>query len=410
MLPAASAKRWLAGAESNRRITMSCSNELLRCPICKTALLRMGSNQLSEFNCAISRGELRHADGTSVAAPMADAYICPREQLAYPANNGIWLLLPALAVIPKGQSPPDLSNLRFGAEKKTVQDFYDQLGWTTVGQQFADTLIFADLRPVSLEYREKTHQRARSYLNKTGRYVLDAASGALPHPEMSVYSEGFDYRICLDFSFRALEAAQQRLGERGIYLLGDMTNLPLLDDSVDSIISLHTIYHIPAEEQRVALRELYRVLKPSGRAVIVYSWGSRSLLMKLGPPTARLNRGTIGMASFLASPPKRRSPEGARAPATPGAPLQLYSHFHSYSWFARELKAIGSFQLACWRSVNTAFLENYVKSWLCGKQLLSVLCWLEGTFRWIFGRIGQYPMFIIPKPELPKHSESAENG
>ncbi len=219
-----------------------------------------------------------------------------------------------------------MSNLGFGAEKKIVQDFYDQFGWTTVGQRFTDTLIFEDLRPVSLEYREKTHQRARSCLNMSGRYLLDAASGALPHPEMSVYSEGFDYRICLDFSFRALEAAQQRLGERGIYVLGDMTNLPLLDDSVDSIISLHTIYHIPADEQKVAPRELYRVLKPGGRAVIVYSWGSRSLLMKLSSPTNRLNRTIIDIASFLASPRKRRSPEGARVSAPPGAPLKLYSH------------------------------------------------------------------------------------
>ena len=35
------------------------------------------------------------------------------------------------------------------AEKKTAQDFYDQVGWKKVGGDFVDSLKFADRRPVA---------------------------------------------------------------------------------------------------------------------------------------------------------------------------------------------------------------------------------------------------------------------
>lgn len=61
------------------------------------------------------------------------------------------------------------------------------------------------------------------------------------------------------------------LGDKGIYILGDVTNLPLVDGCMDSIVSLHTLYHVPADEQSEVLAEIYRLLKPRGTAVIVYS-------------------------------------------------------------------------------------------------------------------------------------------
>ena len=34
--------------------------------------------------------------------------------------------------------------------------------------------------------------------------------------------------------------------------LADVTNLPLKNDIVDAVVSLHTIYHVPKDEQRKA--------------------------------------------------------------------------------------------------------------------------------------------------------------
>jgi SAM-dependent methyltransferase len=46
----------------------------------------------------------------------------------------------------------------------------------------------------------------------------------------------------------------------------DITELPLEDDSFDLILCLHVLEHVP-DDQR-AMRELFRVLRPGGRAVI----------------------------------------------------------------------------------------------------------------------------------------------
>jgi hypothetical protein len=75
----------------------------------------------------------------------------------------------------------------------------------------------------------------------------------------------------------------------------------------------------------------------------------------------------------------------------------LYFHVHPYSWFKRELKPLTPFKLACWKSIDTEFQKTYIHDWFYGKQILTIIAWLEGKFPWILGRLGQYPMFIIHK-------------
>jgi SAM-dependent methyltransferase len=317
--------------------------------------------------------------------------------LAYGVKDDITLLLPGLAIALTPQSSAHLPPSALREEKKLVQDFYDQVGWEAVDGAFVDSVKFVDLRPVSREYFRTVHRRANRYLKPTGRFILDAASGPIPHAEQLIYSAGFDYRICVDFSFRALQLARNRLGPKGIYVLGDLTNLPLIDDSVDAVISLHTLYHVPADEQNLVLQEIYRVLKPGGRAVIVYSWGESSVLMRLASPHNRVNRAIINAAAFLAGSRKRSVPDQLPN-AQPDSPARLYSHSHTYSWFAREFKALAPFKLACWRSVNVEFQRTYIRDWLFGKQALAIIARLEDKFPWVLGRLGQFPMFVIDKP------------
>ncbi len=49
---------------------------------------------------------------------------------------------------------------------------------------------------------------------------------------------------------------------------GDMCDLPLADESVDKVISISVFEHIPAEYRLIAMKELQRILKPGGRAVL----------------------------------------------------------------------------------------------------------------------------------------------
>jgi ubiquinone/menaquinone biosynthesis C-methylase UbiE/uncharacterized protein YbaR (Trm112 family) len=360
------------------------SDSIFCCPICKLPLARMSHDELECFQQTFASGELHHIDGERVRLPMADAYVCHREGLAYGVHEGVVLLLKESAIALSVKTPLRLREARSGATRKRVQQFYDEFGWTKIGDTFSDSLIFEDLRPISFGYRERTYQRIRTRLSTKGTYLLDAASGPLPHPEMSVYSKGFDYHVCLDFSFRALREARRKLGDSGIYILGDVTDIPLVDGSMDSIVSLHTLYHVPADEQSEVLREMYRVLKPKGAAVIVYSWGRRSVAMfPFSLASAVIDR--------LLAALRLKSGQGRKSYR------RLYFHSHSYSWFAKQLRGVNLYQLACWRSVDTRFLRKCIKPSLFGQQLLSGILWLEEKFPRLFGRLGQYPMFIIHK-------------
>ena len=58
------------------------------------------------------------------------------------------------------------------------------------------------------------------------------------------------------------------LARRGpnVTVVGDATRAPLASDSFDAALCIHTLEHI--EEDRVAIRELHRVLKPGGWAIV----------------------------------------------------------------------------------------------------------------------------------------------
>jgi ubiquinone/menaquinone biosynthesis C-methylase UbiE len=166
-------------------------------------------------------------------------------------------------------------------------------------------------------------------LQPQGKYLLDVASGPVQYPEYLEYSQGFGARICVDISFAALREARRKLGDRGIYILGDITNLPLAEGIADGVVSLHTIYHTPADEQATAFREIYRVLRPGCTAAIVYCW--RSALIKAAMLPAKLVRGPWKLVQKLC-----RRLNAASAPKT-SSPTKLYYHAHPYRWFAREL-------------------------------------------------------------------------
>jgi SAM-dependent methyltransferase len=224
-----------------------------------------------------------------------------------------------------------------------------------------------------------------------GRLLLDVASGAIPHPEYLDFSRNYAVRICVDFSIRALREARLKLGGRGLYLLGDITRLPLASDSIDTVISLHTVYHVPQAQQTSAVDEIFRVTKPGGRAVVVYTWDSSAAMAAV----FRL-RGMLGWVR------RRLQHRGAPAPDV-GAPSadampSLYFQPQNYAWFARDLAARHRARLRVWGALSTTFQTRFLSDGARGRWLVAVVRWAENCFPWLAGRFGQYPMFVIDKP------------
>jgi ubiquinone/menaquinone biosynthesis C-methylase UbiE len=270
---------------------------------------------------------------------------------------------------------------RLRSEKVVVQTFYDVTGWQANDEgTYADTALFVDRRPHVDRYMARCRARVLEQLPSGGRYLLDVASGPVHFPEYQAYSDRFDHRVCVDLSETALRDARRNVGEDGVYVLGDVTRLPIESDSVDAAVSLHTLYHVPRDEQAAAFREIHRVLKPGGVAVIVYYWQTTPW-RELGP---------FGRLAVLPSRVIRRLVRRE----TSAAAGDLYYFAHTRQWFERQDWPFDA-EVLSWSSVDTETLRKFARGPLAA-PVTAGLFWLEGTFPRVFGRFG-YPMLVIRK-------------
>lgn len=277
--------------------------------------------------------------------------------------------------------------------KHQVQDFYNQVGWQRISDQLYQNAIYEDLRPVSSEYIHKCHLRVNSHLKQNGKFLLDAGSGPVQWPEYLTYSAGYHFRICLDISMLALKEARQRLGEKGLYVVADITNLPFSGGVFDGVVSLHTLHHLPLADQKTAYFDIHRVLLPGSSAVIINGYS-------LSPMMQRFNRlMVLGEKLFVREGTKEsRKDEGADQVGKPKPELAkgTFVEKNTYDWICKALKIL-HFEVFPWRSVSVRFLRSLIHASLGGKIWLKLLYWLEDRFPGWFARNGQYPMVIIYK-------------
>ncbi len=282
--------------------------------------------------------------------------------------------------------------------KREVREFYDSVGWKGIGQGLYQNARYEDLRPVSRNYIHRCHLRVKRFIPQRGEYLLDAGSGPIQYPEYLEYSKGFRYRVCLDISMLALKEARERIGEHGLFVQGDIANLPFKSKAFEGSVSLHTIHHLPEEEHRKAYKDLFRTLKPSGKSAVVYSWGNHSPLMNLS------RRPMAWAMKILDKYRDRRIGEKEPFEVDPSGDNQLinlqgtFTFKHDYGWIKSELKDIPGLEIRVWRSVSTAFMRAFIHRKLLGGLVLGLLYLLEEAFPHILGKLGQYPLILFQKP------------
>ncbi len=117
--------------------------------------------------------------------------------------------------------------------------------------------------PESVEYVESLPERST---------VLDIGCG---NGRNMILPRRLGHEVVgVDFSTNLLRIAQEKLNMRelaqsGHIVAGDASVLPIRDDAFDAALYIATLHHIPSEEDRLrSLRELERVLKPAGTALI----------------------------------------------------------------------------------------------------------------------------------------------
>lgn len=346
----------------------------------RTNLLR--DQDLAVLRCPRTRQKLRWAkrnerDGTGAD----DALVSVDGQFLYRIKDGIIRLLASEAQPLSGP----VSAQALDPVKNGLRRFYDEVGWTRSDESFTDARLFEDLRPVASEYCSRTRSRVAEPLVASGRYFLDVASGPVQFPEYVRYSDQFERRLCVDLSEVALRAAKDKLGERAICILGDITNLPLADGAMDAAISLHTIYHVPAAQQETAFREVQRVLAPGKPGVVVYNWGNRFYWKLLHAPVSLQQR-----AASL----RRKLTRRARTEREPTLENGFYYSPYNHRWFTRRDWKFPT-EIRVWRAASTHSLQIYAHERWGGRALLRAVYAAEERWPSLMGRLGQYPMIVI---------------
>jgi len=140
------------------------------------------------------------------------------------------------------------------------------------------------------ELREQVEPRAfqerfYSYSNYPGQRVLDVGCGngyVLSH-----FARNGAETTGIDLTRRAVDLSRRRFeleGLRGTFVQASAEQLPFEDSYFDLVVSVGVLHHTPRTE--VAVQEIYRVLKPGGRFLLML-YHRNSLVYRFVFPLAR---------------------------------------------------------------------------------------------------------------------------
>jgi SAM-dependent methyltransferase len=276
--------------------------------------------------------------------------------------------------------------------KEDVRDFYDNIGWSQAEAGRYQNARYEDLRPVSRAYIHNCHLRVQRHLTPQGRFLLDAGSGPIQYPEYMSYSQGYDHRVCADVSITALQEARRKIGDHGLFVVADIANLPFRRGVFDSVVSLHTIHHLPRTEHARAYRGLQDALAPGRTAVVVNGW-STSPLMDPFRAFSRLRKRLWLFARRLLG----RGDQSGKKKKEPAQEKNTFVEKHDHRWFRRHIAPHMDVEVLVWRSASVHFLKNYIFDQRGGRRILDWLFRLEERFPHFFGRNGTYPLVVIRK-------------
>ncbi len=282
--------------------------------------------------------------------------------------------------------------------RQDVREFYDRIGWSLQDDGLYQNARYEDLRPVAAEYIHRCHMRLGTFLAPNGDYLLDAGSGPVQYPEYLTYSQDYRYRVCADLSITALKEARKRLGNKGLFVVCDITQLPFKSESFDGIVSLHAIHHVTVEKQPGTYAELFRTLRPGRSAAIVNAWKTPALMKNLGWLVKKYDwlNGFFRRFQPKTQPaaPQPESPSKQPALAPTGTYTQHLDAPHLKAEFARM--GIPA-EIRPWRSLSVRFLRAVIQPWNGGKLWLKLVYWLENKYPRYFGENGQYPLIVLRK-------------
>jgi len=265
------------------------------------------------------------------------------------------------------------------AEEK-VKKFYSTIGWQTEEKITEDARRFEDLRENAKQYVSKCRLRVLRYIPNNGENILDMASGPIQYKEYLEYSKNFRKRYCIDLSKKALDDAEKKIGNHGVFLCGSFFDIFLEEDFFDCAISLHTIYHIDKDKQEEVVKKLIRVTKPGNPVIIVYS-NPHAIIRYFLLPLHFLRK----IKKLFGKIKKEKEKESC-----------LYFFAHPIRWWDR-FRNLADIQILPWRSFDSSFQKRLIPNNKFGKKMFNILFNTEERFPNFFVKYFQYPMIILTK-------------
>ena len=350
---------------------------ILQCPITKESLKALSKEEVILIIKKYDSNFLKIDNIT-------EGFVNDSQSYFYPVFDEILLLLPVYALY-IGHEEDKREKMAF--DKERVFKYYNEINYNTKNSLkiYEDSPKWVDFRDISNEYIHNSFTKAKKYLNPSGKYFLDIASGPIGLKEYVDLSSEYEIRICADISINALIQAKYNYShKKGIFICADITNIPLKENVCDAVLCQHTLYHIPKNEQKTAVNEMYRVAKPETNIAIVYSLFYHSWFMNIAlfpVQLYRISRHFAGKAYVKLFNSKPR----------------LYFYPHSIGWFKRNFDFSNNMEFYCWRSTNKYFLDLFIHNWLGGNKILNCLRKSEDNHSKFWGRIGEYPVIVIKK-------------
>ena len=248
-----------------------------------------------------------------------------------------------------------------------VYKFYNEVGWTERKKKSHDAILFEDLRPSARKYVSYSRNKINKFIKRKGNHILDFASGPIQYKEYLKYSKNFRFRHCVDFSKQAIEKAKKKIGSKGKYYCNDFLKIKFKKNYFDSIISLHTIYHIHKDKQAKTVKKLISISKKNSPIVIIYS----------NPDTL------IGLIKKIFINQKKTK-------------KKLYFYCHKLKWWM-QFSNIAKIEFYPWRSFASQHQKILFPDNKLGEVLFKILIYLEKKFPKFFVKYFQYPIIVLKK-------------
>ena len=262
----------------------------------------------------------------------------------------------------------------------SVKDFYDNEGWEFSNSNSHDAVINENLSEVASTYVSKVRLRIKENLG-FGENLLDIGCGPIQYKEYAAYSEMFKLRICVDLSKKALKVAEQRIGVKGRYFVGDYLSLPPLDFSpYDGATLINVLYHVDKELQSTLVTKILSELNPGKKLVIVYS--NPNTLSAAVTQTAVIFK---HLALRIIGKQKARDLDN---------PIYFYRHKPNF-W--KQFSDSASIEIISWRTFSPPLEKLIFRKLLLGKLGLRMLFRLEQHSFW--AKFSEYPMIVLTKKQ-----------